>query len=217
MSLFKTIFKEGILEGVKAILYYGWPIVLPMLTAIGQYFTSVPLPYFFAALSVAVASSIWAIERIDSWTKASDIKNRILVSLNSVAQRVDANSTEEEYFYQLAFDVLNISKNFIFIRLTKLAWEVDNKTKERTEIEEDSGALPPQPGHSVIYSPTIHGLQPGHHSGKFTIKIEFGKTQEKIEYEISLFGTFKILESTHGNCEPAFKWHRVKYETKKLK
>ncbi len=124
---------------------------------------------------------------------------------------------QDTYLFRLGFVVLNIHREFLHFRLSKLTWELgDKRPKAHVEIEDDIAVLPPT--EMYIQSPTLEDVPLGMHSGKFSLAIQFGRTQETMEYELSLFGTFRVLEvaPAPGMYFPDFRWNRIKSEVKEL-
>jgi hypothetical protein len=205
-------------EAILALLRFYWPLLLPVLAAAAQYFSAVPWPYFVMVLAVTVAVSIWAVNQLRLWSDRNSIEDKLALDLLLVEQQLMAEPQPSgPCQYQLIFQLMSIHEKFLHFHLEKLVWEIaDRPPKEKVEIEEDSAVL--APGQMYIHSPIIQGLEPDAYGGKYTIRVQYGRNQGEMEYEIVLSGTFKILQVScePETCRPLFRGNRMKYEISRL-
>jgi hypothetical protein len=184
---------EGAREGLLQLLSTYWPGILPVLTAIGQYFYTVPWPYFFTALAIAVGASAWAINQISARRSDQNIEKRVVLSLGHISQ-LPMSGEHGPCGYQLTFNLGSIYREFLYFETQSVEWAIGLKTKKSVDFEDDKSVLPP--GIAQIISPTLEGLEPDTHNGNFTIIIHIGREPQKLEYEMRLTGSFQILAKT---------------------
>lgn len=208
--------KQLLLEFVKV----WWPLAIPVVAAITQLYAQVPAPYFWTAFAVAVAASIYAVNQLRILVNARTIENKVHLALISLEQaRMAIPVRSGACMYRLIFQVISIHEKFLFMKLEQLVWEIgESRPKSRVEVEEDAGILvPEQP--IYIHSPTLEGIDPAFHSGKYAIKVHYGRTQDEMEFEIAMKGTFKVMAASEEPSTESvpFRGHVMSYSVKRIR
>jgi hypothetical protein len=186
--------QEGIFELARAY----WPIVLAVLTPVGQYFYQVPWPYFFTAFAVTVFAAIWGVIGLAKWRKDRKLQNKVVVTVASIFQGVMDSSTDCRY--HLNFRVQNGSDEAVYMEVGEAKWTLDGKAITSVDIFPAQGMLAPR-SEITLASPCID--RPSSHlktlgGGDFQIEVKFGYDFNKPVIRLVERGTFEILADTNG-------------------
>ena len=189
----RQLFVEVLFEGVKSF----WPAIFPVLALAGQWFSLVPWPYFFAALAFATAFAIWSIQQIGGWRKQRQeqktIAERVHIGAKYVHQGI-WNQDPETCTYLLIMEILNESGGAVYLRVNTFAWGVGGKSVSNPDIEVTHFMV--EPGIKHLNGPSIDGLKPGPHSGKFRVCVGIGTEFGTELYTKEIAGSFEVLNVT---------------------
>lgn len=187
------LFKLFTLEAAWHFLSTYWPMAIPIaMTAANFIWQQIPLPYFFAALSLAIGGAAWAMRNFQEFLLYKDYQDFVVIQTPQLAQTPIENS--ENVRFHLFFSLANGYPKPLYIQLTEINWNIGGKhSAPMPNIHDVDGMFK---GNVDFQAATIESLEIGKtYMGQFKLEAKIGRKLKKPEWLMTVVGQIDMLGS----------------------